>query len=81
MTDPAVEFVDYAKPAPSVARITLQRPEALNAINLAMRDELWTFVQAVRVDPAFAHSRFPGPAEGRYSRSSSLRTRRSTCAR
>ena len=81
MTDPAVEFVDYAKPAPGVARITLQRREALNAINLAMRDELWTFVQAVRVDPAFASSHFRRPAERNYARASSLRTRRSTCER
>ncbi len=47
----AAALVDYAKPAPGVARITLQRPEALNAINLAMRDELWTYIQAAQLDP------------------------------
>ncbi|MYE06026.1 MAG: enoyl-CoA hydratase/isomerase family protein, partial [Chloroflexi bacterium] len=36
-------FVDYDKPLDGVASITFNRPEALNAINMAMRDELWTF--------------------------------------
>lgn len=44
-------LIGYDKPADGVAVITLQRPEALNAINLQMRDELWTFVQAARIDP------------------------------
>ena len=48
MTD---SFVDYDKPFDGVASITLNRPEALNAINMAMRDELWTFVQAASIDP------------------------------
>ncbi len=34
-----------------VARLTLNRPQALNAVNLAMRDELWVLLQAVRDDP------------------------------
>ena len=44
-------FVDYNKPLDGVARISLNRPEALNAINLAMRDDLWTYIQAARLDP------------------------------
>ena len=35
----------------AVARLTLNRPSALNAVNLAMRDELWLLLEAVRDDP------------------------------
>ena len=35
----------------SIALITLNRPAALNAVNLAMRDELWDLLLAVRDDP------------------------------
>lgn len=35
----------------SIALITLNRPAALNAVNLAMRDELWGLLLAVRDDP------------------------------
>ena len=34
-----------------IAVITLNRPAALNAVNLAMRDELWELLLAVRDDP------------------------------
>ena len=34
-----------------VAVLTLNRPAALNAVNLAMRDELWGLLLAVRDDP------------------------------
>ena len=48
MTEP---LVLYDKPFDGVACVTLNRPEALNAINLAMRDELWTYVSAAQLDP------------------------------
>ena len=48
---PPAATVHYEKPATGVAWITLARPGALNAINLAMRDELWTYCQAAVADP------------------------------
>ncbi len=48
MSDP---LILYDKPSDGVASITLNRPEALNAINMAMRDDLWTFIQAALIDP------------------------------
>jgi enoyl-CoA hydratase/carnithine racemase len=35
----------------SVAWLTLNRPEARNAVNLEMRDLLWTYFEAIRDDP------------------------------
>ena len=41
----------YDKPEAGIAWISLNRPEALNAINLEMRDALWTYLEAVSLDP------------------------------
>ena len=49
-TDPG-PLVLYEKPASGVASLTLNRPQSLNAINLAMRDELWTYLAAAQADP------------------------------
>src|SRR5579883_2356471 len=43
-------LVLFEKDGP-VAWLTLNRPEALNAINLAMRDQLWSLLLAARDDP------------------------------
>lgn len=47
MAEPVLFDID----ARGVATITLNRPERLNAINMAMRDLLWTYLEACRDNP------------------------------
>jgi enoyl-CoA hydratase/3-hydroxypropionyl-coenzyme A dehydratase len=47
----AFETVIYEKDGEGVARLTLNRPDKLNAVNLQMRDELWQALLAFRDDP------------------------------
>ena len=45
------QTIRYEKDDGGVARLTLSRPEVLNAVNLQMRDELWSAFEAFRDDP------------------------------
>ena len=60
-------LVDYSKPTTGVARITLDRVEALNAINLEMRDLLWEFVRAAVLDPDVRALVFSGAGPRAFS--------------
>lgn len=57
----------YEKTADGVASITLNRPEVLNAMNLEVRDLLWSFMQAVRDDPEVRSVLFEGAGERAFS--------------
>ena len=60
-------LITYAKPTPAIAQITLNRPEALNAINLAMRDELWDYIHAAQLDPDVRALIFAGAGPRAFS--------------
>src|SRR3990172_8743892 len=60
------ETLIYEKDA-GVAWVTLNRPEAHNAINMRMRDELWEAMHAVRDDPDARAGIFRGAGERAFS--------------
>lgn len=60
-------LVHYEKTADGVARVTLNRPDVLNALNLAMRDELWSALEAIRDDPDVRAALFRGAGERAFS--------------
>jgi enoyl-CoA hydratase/carnithine racemase len=51
----------------SIARVVLNRPSVLNAINLEMRDALWTILHAVRDDPDVRVAVFSGAGHRAFS--------------
>jgi enoyl-CoA hydratase/carnithine racemase len=57
----------YEKAGGGLAWITLNRAQALNAINMEMRDLLWETVQAVRDDPDVRVAVFRGVGERAFS--------------
>jgi enoyl-CoA hydratase/carnithine racemase len=49
------------------AWVTLNRPEVLNAVNLQMRDELWTVMEAAGIDPDVGAVVFKGAGDRAFS--------------
>jgi enoyl-CoA hydratase/carnithine racemase len=47
--------------------LTLNRPERLNAVHLAMRDELWTMFELIRLDPSIRAAVLRGAGERAFS--------------
>ena len=50
-----------------VLRVTLNRPERLNAVHLPMRDELWGLLNLIRDDPTVRVAVFTGAGERAFS--------------
>jgi len=57
----------YEKADGGLAWITLNRPQAMNAINMEMRDLLWEIMQAVRDDPDVRVAAFRGAGDRAFS--------------
>ncbi|MSP21550.1 MAG: enoyl-CoA hydratase/isomerase family protein [Dehalococcoidia bacterium] len=47
--------------------LTLNRPERLNAVHLAMRDELWTMFELIRLDPSIRVAVLRGAGDRAFS--------------
>lgn len=68
MTDAAlILYEKLDAPHGGIARVTLNRPAALNALNMAMRDELWSILHAIRDDPEVRAVIFRGAGERAFS--------------
>jgi enoyl-CoA hydratase/carnithine racemase len=57
----------YEKTGDGVAWLTLNRPNVLNAANMAMRDELWTLLHAIHDDPDVRCVAFKGAGDKAFS--------------
>lgn len=66
------ELVLYEKEG-AIAWLTLNRPEALNAVNLEMRDLLWVLLGAVRDDPDVRVVVFRGAGDRAFSAGADVR--------
>jgi enoyl-CoA hydratase len=55
-----------------IARLTLNRPEVLNAINLQMRDELWDYLEAAALDDSVKVVVFRGAGDRAFSSGADL---------
>ena len=53
-TDPGYRFLVYDHPADGVARITLNRPEVLNAVNIGLLEEIYAAAAVAADDPEVA---------------------------
>ncbi len=67
MASPATDPLLYTKTDPGIAWITLNRPDALNAINLEIRDALWTALHAAQDDPDVRLLGFRGLGDRAFS--------------
>ncbi len=56
-----------------VAWVTLDRPSVHNAMNLAMRDELWSVIEAVDLDPDIQVAVFRGAGQSAFSSGADLK--------
>jgi enoyl-CoA hydratase/carnithine racemase len=61
-----MSFVELARDG-DVVVVTLNRPERLNAVHLAMRDELWGVLQLLRDDPTARAAVFHGAGDRAFS--------------
>lgn len=57
----------YEKAGDGVAWLTINRPDVLNAMNMAVRDELWSALLAVRDDPGVRVAVVRGAGERAFS--------------
>ncbi len=60
-------YLIYEKHDDGIAWVTLNRPEVLNAVNMAMRDELWEVFHALRDDPDVRVAIFRGAGDRAFS--------------
>ena len=57
----------FEKSGDGVAWLTLNRPDVLNAINMAARDDLWAFLHAIQDDPDIRVAVFQGAGDRAFS--------------